>query len=339
MEREFSPRNRKGTCIVTKTILSVFVSFIVVFDAGAALPARPTKVGIPAQNLTALPFFVAQEKGYYRDEDLEVQLILMSPPVSTLALIGGDIDFSTAAGGALTSAVRGAPIRFLFHTYYRGLYWLYTRPEIRDVAGLKGKKIGLSGIGSGPYYLVLELLKRQGLAGGRDVTILVTGTQSSSFGALAGGTVDATSLSPPFMFRAQDAGFRQLVAFVNEDFVELQSAVVVKDSLLQSDRAFVEKFMRATLKGFFYARDNRAGTIPIAARLLKIKDDVAARTYDLYRSAMTSNGTIDRNLQRRYLEDIASRMQLKDAPAVEKIFNYAMAEKIHAEVVASGWKP
>jgi ABC-type nitrate/sulfonate/bicarbonate transport system substrate-binding protein len=141
------------------------------------------------------------------------------------------------------------------------------------------------------------------------------------------------------MFRAQDAGFRQLVAFVNEDFVELQSAVVVKDSLLQSDRAFVEKFMRATLKGFFYARDNRAGTIPIAAPLLKIKDDVAARTYDLYRSAMTSNGTIDQNLQRRYLEDIASRMQLKDAPAVEKIFNYAMAEKIHAEVVASGWKP
>jgi hypothetical protein len=58
MEREFSPRNRKGT------ILSVFVSLIVVFDAGAALPARPTKVGIPAQNLTALPFFVAQEKGY-----------------------------------------------------------------------------------------------------------------------------------------------------------------------------------------------------------------------------------------------------------------------------------
>jgi len=339
MEREFSARNRKGSCIVTKTILSVFVSLIVVFDTGAALPARPTKVGIPAQNLTALPFFVAQEKGYYRDEDLEVQLILMSPPVSTLALIGGDIDFSTAAGGALTSAVRGAPIRFLFHTYYRGLYWLYTRPEIRDVAGLKGKKIGLSGIGSGPYYLVLELLKRQGLAGGRDVTILVTGTQSSSFGALAGGTVDATSLSLPFMFRAQDAGFRQLVAFVNEDFVELQSAVVVKDSLLQSDRAFVEKFMRATLKGFLYARDNRAGTIPIAARLLKIKDDVAARTYDLYRSAMTFNGTIDRNLQRRYLEDIASRMQLKDAPAMEKIFNYAMAEKIHAEVVASGWKP
>jgi len=303
------------------------------------LQARPAKVAIPAQNLTAIAFFAAQERGYYRDEDLEVQLILMSPPVSTLALIGGDIDFSTAAGGALNSAVRGAPIRFLFHTYYRGLYWLYTRPDVRDVAGLKGKKIGLSGIGSGPYYLVMELLKRHGFAGGRDVTILVTGAQSSSFAALASGTVDATSLSPPFMFKAQDAGFRELVAFVNEDFVELQSAIVAKDSLLQSDRAFVEKFLRGTLKGFLYARDNRAGTIPIVSRLLNIKDDVAARTYDLYRSAMTPNGTINRNLQKRYLEDVAGRMQLKEAPPVEKIFNYSMAEKIHSELIASGWKP
>ena len=303
------------------------------------MQARPAKVAIPAQNLTAIAFFAAQERGYYRDEDLEVQLILMSPPVSTLALIGGDIDFSTAAGGALNSAVRGAPIRFLFHTYYRGLYWLYTRPDVRDVAGLKGKKIGLSGIGSGPYYLVMELLKRHGFAGGRDVTILVTGAQSSSFAALASGTVDATSLSPPFMFKAQDAGFRELVAFVNEDFVELQSAIVAKDSLLQSDRAFVEKFLRGTLKGFLYARNNRAGTIPIVSRLLNIKDDVAARTYDLYRSAMTPNGTINRNLQKRYLEDVAGRMQLKEAPPVEKTFNYSMAEKIHSELIASGWKP
>jgi len=263
----------------------------------------------------------------------------MSPPVSTLALIGGDIDFSTAAGGALNSAVRGAPLRFLFHTYYRGLYWLYSRPEIRDIAGVKGKRFGLSGIGSGPYYLVTELLKKHGLAVGRDVTVLVTGAQSTSFAALANGTVDVTSLSPPFMFKAQESGFRELVAFVNEDFVELQSAVVVRESLLQSDRGFAEKFVRGTLKGFLYARDNRPGTISLVSRLLKIKDAVAARTYDLYRSAMTPNGTVNRNLQRRYLEDIAGRMQLKEAPSPEKIFDYSIAEKINAELAASGWKP
>lgn len=324
---------------MSKATSGLFACLIVTFGTCSALEARPAKVAIPAQNLTAMAFIAAREKGYYREEGLEVQLILMSAPVSALALLGGDIDFSTAAGAALNSAVRGAPVGFLFHTYYRGLYWLYTRPEIRDVAGLKGKRVGLSGIGSGPYYLVMELLKRHGLAGGKDVTILTTGAQATSFAALASGTVDATSLSPPFMFKAQDAGFRELVAFINEDFVELQSAVVVKDSLLQSDRAFVEKFLRGTLKGFLYARDNRAGTIPVVSRLLNIKDDVAARTYDLYRSAMTPNGTINKNLQKRYIEDVAGRMQLKELPSVERIFNYSIAEKIHAELISSDWKP
>jgi len=141
------------------------------------------------------------------------------------------------------------------------------------------------------------------------------------------------------MFKAQEAGFRELVAFANENIVELQSTVAVKDSLLQSDRGLVEKFLRATLKGFYYARDSRAGTIPVVSRLLKVNADVAARTYDLYRSAMTSNGTINRAQQQKYLEDIAGRMQLKDTPSPEKIFNYAMAEKINGDLAASGWKP
>ena len=153
---------------MVKTLTGFFASFALLFVINGTLQARPVKVAIPAQNLTSLAFIVGQQKGYYHDEGLDIQLILMSPPVATLALIGGDIDVSTASGGALNSAVRGAPLRFLFHSYYRGLYWLYTRPEIRDVASLKGKRIGLSGIGSGPYYLVVELLKRNGLVGAKE---------------------------------------------------------------------------------------------------------------------------------------------------------------------------
>ncbi|MGH7817813.1 MAG: ABC transporter substrate-binding protein, partial [Candidatus Binatia bacterium] len=273
-------------------IIVAFLLLVAGFFAervGAA--SKRVRAGIPAQNLTSLAFYAAQEKGYYRDEDLDVQMILMSPPVSTLALIGGDVEFSTAAGGAMTSIVRGAPLSFLFHTYHRPLYWLYVRPEIRDVASLKGKKIGLSGIGSGPYFLVIELLKKQGLEVGRDYTILTTGVQGASFAALASGAVDATSLSPPFMFKAQEAGFRELIAFVKEDFVELQSTVVARNALLQSNQELVEKFLRGTIKGLLHARQARASTIPIVARLLKIGDDMAAKTYDLYRSAMTTDGT------------------------------------------------
>jgi ABC-type nitrate/sulfonate/bicarbonate transport system substrate-binding protein len=300
---------------------------------------KTVRTAIPAQNLTALAFYVAQEKGYYRAEGLDVQLILMSAPVSAVALIGGDLEFSTAAGAAMTAAVRGAPLSFLFHTYYLPLYWLYVRPEILNVAALKGRKIGVSGIGSGPYFLVLELLKKHGLEAGRDVAILTTGVQSASFAALASGVVDATSLSPPFMFKAQQAGFRELVAFVKEDFVELQSAVVVRNEFLKTDSDLVEKFLRGTVKGLLYARQVRSGTVPIVARLLKIDAETAAKTYDLYRSAMTSDGTVSKEIQARFMNEIAKRMKLKESPAVENIFNYSTSRKINREIESSGWKP
>lgn len=303
-----------------------------------AAPKRVT-AAIPAQNLTALAFYVAQEKGYYKADGLDVQLILMSAPVSALALIGGDLDFSTAAGAAMTATVRGAPLSFLFHTYYLPLYWLYVRPDIQNVAALKGRKIGISGIGSGPYFLVVDLLKKHGLEAGRDVAILTTGVQSASFSALASGAVDATSLSPPFMFKAQQAGYRELVAFVKEDFVELQSAVVVRNELLKTDPELVEKFLRGTIKGLHYARQVRSGTIPIVARLLKVDEETAAKTYDLYRSAMTSDGTVSKETQARFMDEIAKRMKLKESPAVENIFNYSTSRKINRGIESSGWKP
>lgn len=322
-----------------KLALQILVCLLILRGLVAEGETRTARVGLPAQNLTALAFIAAKEKGYYREEGIDAELILMSAPVATLAVIGGDVQFSIAAGSALNSAVRGAPLRFLFHTYYRPLYWLYAKPDIRDVAGLKGKKVGISGIGSGPYFLLLEILKRHGLEGGRDVAILTTGVQSSSYAALVSGVVDATSLTPPFMFRAEEAGFRELVSFVNQDLIELQSAIILREGLLQTDPILVEKFVRGTLKGFFYARDNRSGTIPIITRLLKVKEDTAAKTYDLYRSAMTPDGTVSRELQKKFLEDIVKRMRLKEPPPLERLFDYSLVQRIRSELEAQGWKP
>lgn len=98
---------------------------------------------------------------------MEVELIKMSAPMANLALIGGNVEFGAVGAAAIPSVLRGAPLRFLFHTYFRPLYWLYANPEIRDLNGLKGKRVGVSGIGSGSDTLLRELLQRHGLEGGR----------------------------------------------------------------------------------------------------------------------------------------------------------------------------
>lgn len=319
--------------------LKLVIGMLVSLSFAAPGQAKNVKVAIPSHDLTAIAFIAAAEKGYYREEGLDVELILMSAPIATLALVGGNVDFSVAAASALNSAVRGAPLRFLFHTYYRPLYWIYSKPEIREVPGLRGKRVGISGIGSGPYYLLLEVLRKHGLEGGRDVVIATTGTQSSSYSALVSGAVDATMLTPPWTFMAQEGGLRELISFLEEDLIALQSAIVVREALLQSDPAMVEKFMRGTVKGLLHARANRSSMIPLVAQLMKRKEDVAARTYDLYRSAMTPDGTVSKELQKGFFAAVVKRMQLKESPPLEKIVDYSLAQRVRAELEAAGWKP
>ena len=163
------------------------------------------------------------------------------------------------------------------------------------------------------------------------MTILGVGSNPTLLASLQNNVVDASMLSPPFTFLAEDAGFRELVSFVKQDRVEVQGSIVVRDALLESDRLLVEKFLRGTLRGFYFARTNRPATIPILARIQNIKDDLAAKTYDVARPAMTADGTLNEEAQKKALEIVLDRLGLKDYP-LDKVFNYSLAHKINAEL-------
>ena len=252
--------------------------------------------------MVVIAFTAAKEKGYYRDEGLDVDLVVMRDTLGISALIGGNVDFASMSGAGLTAILGGVPLRFAFSSFYRPMFWIYAKPEIQDIKALKGKRIGVTGLGSGPDNLLRETLKRNGIEGGRDAVILALGLPSTVATALRTGTVDAGTISPPFNFAVKDAGFRELVSFLKEDFVELQGSILMHERLLQSDPALVEKFVRGTLKGLRYARENKAGTIPILLRYMKIKEDLAGQYYDQVRPIMTSDGTVSVDMQKKYLD-------------------------------------
>jgi NitT/TauT family transport system substrate-binding protein len=231
-------------------------------------------------------------------------------------------------------------MKFLFSTYNRAMFWLYAKPEIRDVKALKGKRVGVSGIGSGPDSLLREILRVNGLDPNRDVAILSLGVMPTIYSGLQSGIVDGAMLSPPVTFKAEEAGFRELVSFPKQDLVELQGAILVREALLQSEPAQVERFVRASYKGFLYIKENRAGTIPIIARYLQISEAQAAKAYDqVVRPALTQDGTLSQEMQAKAVEHVLKRLDLKEAPPLAKIFDFSLAQKVSGELQAKGWKP
>jgi len=301
--------------------------------------ARKVWVGVPTLSMVVIAFTAAEEKRFYKEEDLDVELVWMSAPAAAQALIGGNVEFSTVSGSAIPAIIGGAPLRFIFTSYNRPMFWLFSKPEIADVRALKGRKIGVSGIGSGPATLLIEILKRNGLDGGRDAAILSLGRMPDIAAGLFSGAVDAAMIAPPFHVTAQEAGFRELVSFLKEDFVELQGSIVIREELLKSDPLLLERFVRGTLKGLTYAREQRSGTIPILARYLKIKEDQAAKYYDSVRPVMTADGTVSEDQLQKFLQVAAQRLRAKETLPLEKVFDYSVTKKIYAELRAKGWRP
>jgi NitT/TauT family transport system substrate-binding protein len=322
--------------MLSKMLLSVI--FLLALAPHAE--ARKVQVAVATFSQSVLPLVVAQEKGYYREEDLDVQLILMTASVANMALLGGNVDFISTGGSAIGAILRGAPLRFVFICFNRPMHWLFSRSEVRDVRGLKGKKIGVSSLGGSSHMLILEVLKKHGLDVPRDVTALAIGTTATRYAALVNGAVDATNLTPPFNFRAPEVGLRELVSFVKEDYlVEPAGGIVIREGLFQSDPALIEKFIRGTLKGLLYVRQNRAGTIPILASLMKIQDDVAAKIYDLVLPGLTVDGSVSPELQKRVVEFILKVQGLKEPAATERIFDFSPVRKSRTDLETKRWKP
>ena len=305
------------------------------FVTASAANARLIRVAVPALSISQIAFYTAKEKGFYFDEGLEVELVVMSARVSNLALIAGNIDFSGAGTSGLVAAIQGAPTQLIFTSFSRPMHWLYSRPDIRQIKELKGRKVAVDGFGGAVEYLLQDLLKRHGLD--REITVLGLGVAATRYAALASGSVDASMLTFPFNVNAEEAGFHELVSYLKEDMVQLSGNIMTRRDFLQINSEIAEKFVRSTMKGLVYVRNNRSGTIPIIARSLKVKESLAAKTYDLALPGMTADGSITQELQEKAVQAFIKRPEDKRS-VVDKAFNYSLARKIFDEVGGSGLK-
>lgn len=319
-----------------------FASALAIFTVLAvhvSATAKPIRIAIPGYNITQIAFFVAKERGFFKDEGLDVELIQMTGTLANLALMSGEVPFTSVPTAAMTANLRGANLRVLFTTFERPLFWLYSRPQIRDVKELKNKKVGVGGLNQASYTLLRELLSNYGLESGRDYTLIQAGDSAPRFMALTTGFIDATLMPLPWNFSAQDAGMHELVALSKADVTAPTGSIVLREDLLRNEPQLVEQFTRATLKALRYATERRAGAIAALTQSLKIKEDLAAKGYDAARPALTTDGTMTEASQRKALEAVLKSAGVKEAPPLDRFFNFAIARKVAADLQAKGWKP
>ena len=244
-------------------------------------------MAVPGIGLSQLPAFVAQEKGFYKQERLEVLIIVMDGTVATRAMIAGDIDFNLAFASGVSAMLNGAPVKGVMGITNRGTQSFVVKPEINSAADLKGKIVGVSGFGGSTHHGALLVLEHLGLDP-KDVSILNVGNSSLRLAALRFKKIDATILDTAFVRKAEELGFKRLV-----DLGEIPSTgITVTTTKLKEQPDQIRRAIRATLQGTSYFKKNRSEMVPFISRKLGVDTKEADELFDLGVKVFSSNGKI-----------------------------------------------
>jgi NitT/TauT family transport system substrate-binding protein len=244
--------------------------------------------------VTELQFRIAHMKGFYREEGLDLETLLIRGSVGMQALIGGSVDYASAAGSIIAAGVRGAPVKLVLIVNSKPQFDLVGQRDIKSIEQLKGKVVGISSRGGAVDLLTQLILTKHGLTPNKDVNSIVIGTPEELATALRAGAIAACLLSPPRQLLLYREGFSRL-AYSGDYLTSYPSGGVgATDEKIRSNPTEVLGFVRASLKGLQYYTQHRAESIDFISKYLGVKDpSLAGEVYDLHLSRMAGLSYLD----------------------------------------------
>lgn len=305
------------------SIFGLALFFFLAFASGAG--AENVKVGIPSLTVTMLPLAVARERGYFQQEGLNVELVLMPAALNIKVLLSGEIGYASTVGSAVVAAVRGIDVRVVMLFVDRPILDLVATPEINSIAELKGRVIGISSRGGLHDVTVRRMLQQSGVDPAQ-ATLLAVGGQGAMLAAVMSGRISAGLLNPPHNFLGYRDGLKNL-GFAGA-FIRIPSTglVTTRERLERSpDQA--RRMVRALARARAFARENKTQAVSILKRFLKLEDeDLVAKTYDYHKRAETLDGKIDTALAAETIRDARQTEGITREIPVSQVFDFSYLE-------------
>ncbi len=238
-----------------------------------AAELTPFKFGISAPVVTTFPVWMAEAGGFYEKEGLKTEVISMEGGSRGVqVLLSGEIQgMSVGLAPVVQANKEGADLRAVTSTSNTIPITIFTKPDIKTAADLKGKTIGISTFGSETDIAVSLALKKLGLTR-QDVTISQIGGSSQRFGALTAGRLDAAPLLEPAITLAKEKGFNPLLDLAAENTPWIFESVVVTKTYLQQHRDTLTHFVRAYIAGARLALADEKKAKEVIAKTFKTQD-------------------------------------------------------------------
>jgi NitT/TauT family transport system substrate-binding protein len=313
-------------------ILGLILSSLLSAGRVPLFAADQVRLALPAKSMGYLPLFVAIHRGFFKDENIDIQTPMMLPQLAHNALLSGEVDYHGVADSALRLAARGAPLKSIFFGATRPNYFLMAKPQIRSVGELRGKYIGMARFGDTVELAARIALSREGLDLQRDTVPIMIGFPATRVAALSVGSVDATIAVPPDNVLLRRKGFRELL-FLG-DAVEFPSnGYATSDRQLAEKRDLTKRMLRGLYRGLTFARVRVDESIQIIEREWKVDNSVARESYGSLAKSFSRDGAASEAGLRFHTQHI-QRVEkgVGDIP-LNKIVDFRPLEEIRREMV------
>jgi NitT/TauT family transport system substrate-binding protein len=316
MGQSFSMREASFACKFL-----CFVFFFVSLVPFTALSQQSPKIPFPygPMGLNSMPWIVAKEANLYEKNGLNVDMIFVG--VSTVmvqSMLSGSANVAGLGGPAVVSNVlRGGDIIQVAATVPYFTQSLMVRPQITELGGLRGKKVGITRFGAVTDLALRALLERNNI---KDVTILQMGGLAETMAGLSKGSVDGSMVSPPHNYTLLKQGFREIVS--PKDLRKLgigflTNGVVARRSYAAGNRDVVVRIIKATAEGTKLMTTNEALTKKLITKYLHIDDpELLQQSYLYVVDNFAREPAVPPNAMQWMAQQLA-QMNLVDAKALQ----------------------
>ena len=292
----------------------VFLVFLLLVPNFSWAAQATVRMAQPATALAYLPVYVARANGYFNDEGIALELILVQGGADLAALIGGSVDFdATNTGGLLRVFSGGTELWGVYNILGKCVIDLVIRKDTAKRLGItpampvqerlkriKGTVIGTAGIATLTYQVAYFLAKEAGLEPGKDLTLIAAGDGDPILTALKTGHIDIMSYGPPFSQMAiNDGDAISLVANTEGEYPKLksfqQNVLLVRPEYAKKNPDTVRRIVRALVRGSRWVAGNDAKEVAkVVARFFKSsRSDLLLNAVEAIKPAVIPDGRME----------------------------------------------
>ena len=312
--------------LIAKIVVALVLA--VGFAGGSSLALDTINVSYPGPAPFYIPVAVALQQSLFREQNLDVKLIVTRAEVDRAALISGDIDFTLRIGSTILSAARGLPVRTVFLSTLKPFWALVVRPEINSASELKGKIIGSGGVAGSHYGTTKVILRQNGIDPDKEVTLKFVGP-GERIPAVLAKSIDGVLMDYGEALRAKKIGLKVLLN--SADYYSLASAGIgASVKMLREKPDLTKRFLRAQVQGLRFMRERRERTVEAMMSFLKVDKEIADGVYQLCVNNFTKDGTLEDAALKPLVDEQLTGLNLKDTPLAQ-MFDFSLLQQVLKE--------